>query len=209
MYEYCRSRVAPAEPKELYPSEQIVLGATRLWVARHRRGAQPEPVLNRFFAFWDAEAAAISHHTLMRHSALAANRAIAIHDVECGCLSKDEERLAHAVAFAQRRWTKEAARMLEVWLPPAAVRLDPAGPVGPGAGARRTLLLPPHARLGCGRRRAGGRPLVADRGHAHQCAGALRGWGPGGRADMAACLPGRFWGRPPACFPGRSRPWAG
>ena len=146
MYEHCRSRVAPAEPKELYPSEQIVLGATRLWVARHRRGTQPEPVLNRFFAFWDAEAAAISHHTLMRHSALAANRAIAIHDVECSCLSKDEERLAHAVAYAQRRWTKEAARMLEVWLPPAAVRLTlPALSGLAQALAERSYCLPMRA----------------------------------------------------------------
>lgn len=123
MYEFCRLQMAPAEPKDLYPSEQIVLGATRLWVARHRRGAPAQPALNRFFAFWNAEAAAASHHTLMRHSALAANRAIAIHDVDCSCLSKDEERLVHAVAYVQRRCARQAARILEVWLPPAAVRL--------------------------------------------------------------------------------------
>ena len=146
MCESCRLQMAPAEPKDLYPAEQIVLGATRLWVARHRRGAPPGPVLDRFFAFWNAEAAAASHDALMRHSAVAAHRTIAVHNVECSCLSKDEERLAHAVAYVQRRWTRDAARILHHWLPPAAVRLTLPALQGLGqVMAERSFCLPLRA----------------------------------------------------------------
>ncbi|HKK31766.1 MAG TPA: hypothetical protein VKA18_15385 [Alphaproteobacteria bacterium] len=136
-------RQAPCHPRDLYPSEQVVLGATRLWAAWHRRGEPTDEALDRYFAFFSASHAAASHGTLMRNSWIAATRSLTINAVDCKCLSRDEERICHAVAFAQRRSERRAANILGDWLPPAAVRLTMPALQGLGdALAARSFCLP-------------------------------------------------------------------
>lgn len=133
----------PAHPRDLYPAEQVVLGATRLSMAAHRNGADPKIMLDRYFAYTGARAAAASHGAVMRNLVIASRRMPVILETAAERFSPDEESLVHAVAYAQRGWDRFAAEMLGQWLPPAAVRLTlPALQGLAGALADRRLCLP-------------------------------------------------------------------
>ena len=117
----CRS--TPKHPGDLYPAEQMILGATRLWAHQHRQGEETSDLLTRYFQFVGCLPAMASHNALMQHCHVAGCRPIALHSVNCPCLSEDEESIVHVAAYGQRRWDTYAADLLGRWFQPAAVRL--------------------------------------------------------------------------------------
>ncbi len=113
----------PANPRELSAAEQVLLGATRLWVSKAKSAAAAYEATSYYFSLFGIEQAARSHATVLEHSAVAARRKIRIDCLCSPCLTRDEARIVHAVGHAQADRMRAARRELESWLRDAAVRL--------------------------------------------------------------------------------------
>lgn len=137
-----RSNFAPAQPRDLSAPEQVLLGATRLWVSRCASPSAAYEATAHYFSLFGIEQAARSHATLLQHSATAAIRQI---NVNCLCapeLARDEAHIVHAVGHAQADRMRAARQELENWLRPTAVRLTVPALAALGAAmAQRGLIV--------------------------------------------------------------------
>jgi hypothetical protein len=113
----------PTAPCDLVPSEQLVLGASRVWLTEWRQAEFNFCTVKRFLSFYSAEAVAPSHHSLMYGLVTSAEKPISASRLNGTTLSDDEFRIVHAVGFMQAGRYAVAERILLRWLPPAAARI--------------------------------------------------------------------------------------
>ncbi len=124
-----RSAMIPAELSDLPFGEQLMLWAIRLWVQAYTKRVNVEPILRHGFKLAGAPTAQHALDDLMCVIATSAKTHVDIGCVKCTMLSDDEHRLLACIAASQQDDRgQETDRMLECWLPPAAVRCA-RGPV--------------------------------------------------------------------------------
>ena len=110
----------PTAPCDLVPSEQLVLGASRVWLTEWCEDEFNFGTVKRFLGFYSAEAAAPSHHSFMYGVVTSAEKPISASRLNGKTLSDDEFRIVHAVGCMQAGRYAIAQRILLRWLPPAA-----------------------------------------------------------------------------------------
>jgi len=113
----------PSNPRELQSAEQVLLGATRLWVSKAENSDQAFEAIRSYYSMFGVEDAAQSHVAILYHSATAASRPIRINALCDPGLTLDESRLVHAVGHAQVGRHDLSSGCLASWLAPAALRL--------------------------------------------------------------------------------------
>jgi hypothetical protein len=113
----------PQNPRELEVAEQLVLGATRLWMSRAESQASAVWAVEQYFAMFGVESAARSHAAILYNSSIAASRQIFVNGLCNPRLTLDESRIVHAIAHAQAGHSASAAGLLSSWLPRSALRL--------------------------------------------------------------------------------------
>lgn len=113
----------PCTPWDLVRGEQLVLGASRIWLTEWREKEFNFCMVRRFLSFYAAEEAGPSHHSLMYGLATSAQKPISTSRLNGPTLSDDESRIVHAVGSMQAGLSSTAERILLRWLPPAAARI--------------------------------------------------------------------------------------
>ena len=113
----------PTAPSDLVASEQLVLGASRVWLTEWNEEEFNFSTVKRFLEFYSAESAALSHHSFMYGVVTSAEKPISTSHLNGTTLSDDEARIVHAVACMQAGRCASAERILLRWLPPAAARI--------------------------------------------------------------------------------------
>jgi hypothetical protein len=113
----------PTAPCDLVPSEQLVLGASRIWLTEWHEKKFNFCNAKRFLSFYSAESAAPSHHSFMYGVVTSAEKSISTSRLNGKTLSDDEYRIVHAVGCMQAGRYATAERILLRWLPPAAARI--------------------------------------------------------------------------------------
>jgi len=113
----------PKNPQQLEAAEQLILGATRLWVCKSLELGDPLDSVKHYYAKFGIVSAANSHAEILHNSAIAANRKITINCLCASELTLDESRIVHAIAHAQAGRTEVGIRFLASWLPDASLRL--------------------------------------------------------------------------------------
>ncbi len=91
----------PSNPRQLSAPEQMLLGATRLWVSKSAAPSEAYVQTSRYFALFGMEHAARSHATVMHNIVVAATCKLRINGLCAAELTRDEARIAHAVGHAQ------------------------------------------------------------------------------------------------------------
>jgi len=113
----------PSNPRELSVPEQILLGATRLWVVKSGGARTAYAETAKYFAMFGIERAASSHSTIMLNTVTTATRPVSINCLCSPSLTRDEARIVHAVGHVQAERDRAARAELASWLPQAALRL--------------------------------------------------------------------------------------
>jgi len=113
----------PKNPRQLEAAEQMILGATRLWVCKTVELEDALQPVAHYYAKFGVVGAAHSHAAILHNSATAASRKITINCLCASELTLDESRIVHAIAHAQAGRPDAAIKCLASWLPDAVLRL--------------------------------------------------------------------------------------
>ena len=103
--------------------ERFLLWAVRLWVKNQRDGGESANALYDGFRSMRLEEGYLLLDELMGIIATATTRSIDIRCPQCPGFSTDEQILIGVVTALQNADFRASARLLGVWLPPAAVRM--------------------------------------------------------------------------------------